>query len=61
VEACFSLLGDSANYFRRTRWYFSVTRHMWNFISIRLETVLVPVQDRCLFHPFRDSVSVGAR
>ena len=35
------------NHFGRTRWNSKVTWVMWNLVSIRLETVLVLVQDRC--------------
>ena len=49
VEACFVPFGDSANV--DTRWVhgFRRTYHrvMWNIVSVRVETVLVSVQDRC--------------
>ena len=36
------------NHFGRTRWNFLVTWVMWNIVSVRLETVLASVQDRCM-------------
>jgi hypothetical protein len=35
------------NCFRCTKMYWWVTRLKWKLISVRLETVLVLVQDRC--------------
>jgi hypothetical protein len=35
------------NHFGRTRWNSYVSWVMWNLVSVRLETVLVSVQDRC--------------
>jgi hypothetical protein len=35
------------NHFGHTRWYSSVMRLKWKLVSVRLETVLVSVQDRC--------------
>jgi hypothetical protein len=35
------------NHFGCTRWNYSVTWVLWNFVSVRLEMVLVLVQDRC--------------
>jgi hypothetical protein len=35
------------NHFGCTRWNSYVTWVMWNLVSVRLETVLVSVQDRC--------------
>jgi hypothetical protein len=35
------------NYFGRTRWYSSVTRHKWKLDSVRSEIVLILMQDRC--------------
>ena len=35
------------NHFGRTQWNSYVTRLKWNLISVRLELVLVLVQDRC--------------
>jgi hypothetical protein len=34
-------------HFGRTRWNSYVTWVMWNLVSVRLEIVLVSVQDRC--------------
>ena len=36
-----------ANHFGRTGWISEVTWVMWNLVSVRLEAVLVSVQDRC--------------
>jgi len=36
------------NHFGRTRWNSKVTRVMLNHVSVRLEMVLVSVQDRCM-------------
>jgi hypothetical protein len=36
------------NCFRRTRWYFWVTRLKWQLILVRLEIVPVLTQDRCM-------------
>ena len=36
------------NRFGRTRWYSQVTRLKWDLVSVRLEIVLVSVQDRCM-------------
>jgi hypothetical protein len=36
------------NYFRCTGWYSSVTRLKWKLVSVRLETVLVSVQEWCM-------------
>ena len=36
------------NHFGRTRWNSYVTRVMSNHVSVRLEMVLVSVQDRCM-------------
>jgi hypothetical protein len=36
------------NHFGHIRWKSYVTWVMWNLISVRLKTVFVPVQDRCL-------------
>ena len=36
------------NRFGHTRWYSYVTRVMSNHVSVRLEMVLVSVQDRCM-------------
>ena len=35
------------NHFGRTQWNSYVMWVMWNLTSLRLETVLVSVQDRC--------------
>jgi hypothetical protein len=35
------------NCFGRTRWNSKLTWVMWNLVLVHLETVLVPVQDRC--------------
>jgi hypothetical protein len=35
------------NSFGRTRWYSLVTRLKWNLDSVRLEIVLILMQDRC--------------
>jgi Na+-translocating ferredoxin:NAD+ oxidoreductase RNF subunit RnfB len=35
------------NCFGCTRWYSCVTRLKWKHVSVRLEIVLVSVQDRC--------------
>jgi hypothetical protein len=35
------------NYFGCTGWYSWVTRLKWKLVLIRLESVLVSVQDRC--------------
>jgi hypothetical protein len=35
------------NHFGRTRWNSYMTWIMWKLISVRLEMVLVSVQDRC--------------
>ena len=35
------------NRFGRTRWNSKVTRVMWNLVLVRLEIVLVSMQDRC--------------
>ena len=64
VEARFSPFGDSVsisarqvhglcrtrlgNHFGSTRWNSQVTRLKWNLVSVRLEIVLVLVQDRCI-------------
>jgi hypothetical protein len=37
------------NHFRRTRWYFWVTRLKWMLFSVRLVIVLMLTQDRCMF------------
>jgi hypothetical protein len=36
------------NCFGCTGWYSYVTRLKWKHVSVRLETVLVSVQDRCM-------------
>jgi hypothetical protein len=36
------------NCFGHTRWYFEVMWVMWNLVSVRLEIVLLSVQDRCI-------------
>ena len=35
------------NHFERAQWNSYVTWAMWNLVLVRLETVLVSVQDRC--------------
>ena len=35
------------NHFGRTQWYSLVMRLKWNLVLVRLEIVLVSVQDRC--------------
>ena len=63
VESCFGPFGDSIsisarkvhglcqtrlrNHFGSTRWNSKVRRLKWNLVSVRLEIVLVLVQDRC--------------
>ena len=41
------------NWFRHTRWNSYVTWVMWNLVSVRLETVLVSVQDRRMVYAKR--------
>jgi hypothetical protein len=36
------------NHFGSSRWNSKVTWVMWNLVSVRLKTVLVLVQDRCM-------------
>ena len=36
------------NHFGHTRWYSLVMRLMWKFNSVRLEIVLLLMQDRCM-------------
>jgi hypothetical protein len=36
------------NRFGHTRWDSMVTWAMWHLVSVRLETMLVSVQDRCM-------------
>jgi hypothetical protein len=36
------------NHFGHTRWDSLVTWAMWHLVSVRLETLLVSVQDRCM-------------
>jgi hypothetical protein len=38
------------NHFRRTRWNTSMTWVRWNLVSVRLEMVLVSVQDRYMVY-----------
>ena len=42
------------NRFRHTRWNSSVTWVMWNLVLVRLETVLVSVQGRCMVYAKRN-------
>jgi hypothetical protein len=35
------------NHFQPTQWNSSVTRVLWNLVTISLETVFVLLQDRC--------------
>jgi hypothetical protein len=35
------------NHFVRTKWIYLVMWVMWNLVSVRSETLLVSVQDRC--------------
>jgi hypothetical protein len=39
------------NHIRHSRWNFLVTWVMWNLILVRLQTVLVSVQDSARFVP----------
>ena len=46
---CVELPNRLKNRFGRTRWNSLVTWVMWNLTSFDLETVLVSVQDGCMF------------
>ena len=48
LHPVYDRLGNS---FGCTRWNSLVTWVMWNLVSIRLEIVLVLVQDRCMVSP----------
>jgi adenine C2-methylase RlmN of 23S rRNA A2503 and tRNA A37 len=51
------------NYFGHTRWNSSVTWVMWNLASVRLETVLMSVQDRstvCVKHTIGSKIILDA-
>jgi hypothetical protein len=41
------------NLFGHTRWNSQVMSVLWNLVSVCLETVLVSVQDRCMFYAKR--------
>jgi hypothetical protein len=38
------------NHFGRTQWYTLVTRLKWKLILVRLEIVLIMIQDRCIVY-----------